>query len=407
MTAWERSALRSSSLKFVLVVPEPSEYRRSQKDRMSLFPFPSAMAVILAGAFAPLNPVGVAAPAQSPVSLDQAVDLHAAGQRAEAYALFTEALEEARHAFRHAAYADAEELFRDWIEHFERLSGEDPSSLIVPRSYVARCVAELDGPAEALPLADELYATIDFDHHDHSDLRALISLNTGVVLTQSHDLARAEVCLEDATHTVQEMPHSPLELHLDVLAALRDLRVLEGRIQEARDITIIRRNELETRRGEDPQLEEALGLLESAHLLRTKSPPDYHESAGRMAACVELLEPYLGTEDPFLLRVRVEQAQALLFLEGTGNTAKHLLEDAIERYQNQPVLNRDAIASAKSVLAFAMANRGEPERALELMEESLALYEADGVRGSPEYDSARQTLCQLARNMGRSHPLCP
>ena len=164
------------------------------------------------------------------------------------------------------------------------------------------------------------------------------------------DLPRAAPCLEDAAHTVQEMHASPVELHLSVLDALRSLRVRQGRLPEAREITEIRRGQLESRRAADPHLDEALGLLDSAHELRVAPGADFREVAARMAAAIELLGPYLGSDDPFLLRLQVEQAQALLHTEGTATTAEHLLEDAIARYEQEPVLNREGIGSAMGEL---------------------------------------------------------
>lgn len=256
-------------------------------------------------------------------SLGHAVDLHATGQRDEAYALFAQAMNEARHAFGHEDYVRAENLFDDWIEHFAKLEGEDPAHLTLPRSYLARCVAELDGPEAALPLADEVFATIDFDQHDHTDLRAVVALNAGMVLMANGDLPRAAPCLEDAAHTVQEMHASPVELHLSVLDALRSLRVRQGRLVEAREITEVRRSQLESRRAGNPDLDEALGLLDTAHELRVAPGADFREVAARMAAANELLGPYLGPDDPFLLRVQVEQAP-VLNREGIGSAMGEL-----------------------------------------------------------------------------------
>ena len=119
-----------------------------------------------------------------------------------------------------------------------------------------------------------------------------------------------------------------------------------------------------------------------------------------MAAANELLGPYLGPDDPFLLRLQVEQAQALLHTEGTATTAEHLLEDAIARYEQEPVLNREGIGSAMGVLAFVVSQRGDFERAMELLEESLSLLEQDGGRGSSSYEAVRVNYCGLVRRMG-------
>lgn len=339
-------------------------------------------------------------------SLRQAVELHAAGHRNQAYDLFAKAMNEARHAFHHEDYVRAEALFSDWIEHFAQLEDEDPANLTLPRSYLARCIAAIDGPTAALPLAEEIFATIDVDHHDHTDERAVVALNAGVVLMANGDLARAELCLEEATHTVQEMPQSPVQLHLPVLDALRSLRVRQGRLAEAREITDVRRSQLETRRAADPELDEALGLLESAHELRTAPGADFREVAARMAASVELLRPYLGRNDPFVLRVQVEQAQALLHTEGTTSTARHLLEDAIARYEKEPVLNREGIGSAMDILALAAAQQGDFDRAVELLEESLLLLEEDGGTGTSSYEVVRTNYCALLRRLGRADVRC-
>jgi tetratricopeptide (TPR) repeat protein len=290
---------------------------------------------------------------ESNARLDRAVDLHAMGATDDAYSAFQETLEEARHVFGHEDYAMAEELLMSWIAHFEQLAGESPAHLRLPRSYLARATAELDGPAAALADARELFEGLE-----------------------------------------GESPDTP------------DVRLAQGRVEEARSIGEVRMAQLRTKSATDDRLAEGFGSLDLAHKTRQRPGADFREVSSRMGRTVDILSDYLGADDPELLMIQVEQGQALLVNQDSIATGKHLIDQALGVLRGEAELNRLHIARTLSVLAIGFAQQSDLDEAQDLLEQSLALYVEDGAQTSDGYEAPRQNLCRVVSGRGLGHELC-
>ncbi len=337
--------------------------------------------------------------------LQEAAEAFNQGHNVDAHLSFQAALEMTKILFTHQQWKSSIPVFEEWLDRYESIFPGDTMNTITPESFLALAMAHTHQYETAILKAQQVTQALENNPTLTREMAATLYLNCGNTALLVGRMDLAQQWLSSALSLSDKLPNEYFILRLQGAKAWVEYLVKSGQIPQARAVSDKLVKLLRLTKEQDPNLIEAFAALNQAHKIRTYPGANYKEVADLMGYTYDLLVPYLGQGDRFLIQLTIERCQALVLHQNQWTTMRHLMEQSLENMDNYPVFYRDLRGFCHGNLAIGLSNLGDYERAETQFLMGIQLLEEDSVFGGNN-NTVLANFCNMMVLLGREHELC-